>query len=724
MAERETPAEFLARMQEAEAPEAPAPEAPAAESPEEFLTRARGEEIASLEAGLEPTAPPPAPPPAQMPGGVPPPASLARELKTSAGALVSGLGQGATLGFGEEIAASLEATGTWLGDVVASAVHGTEVTAQPEEIYEQARDELRQELKEAEEANPYAYAAGELTGGIAATMVPGVGAARAAAPGVRGVGAAERLARAAKLTESAVKTARWGGGVLRGAGIAGVYGMGKSEAEELGQIIEEGRMAAGVGGLAGVALPLAFKGAEKLGKAALKGIKKQIRTETIGAATEAQKKAFGYGKERIQNLDDFLEQNKEITKVAARDADAAADIASARAYRIGEEVLTEAGPIHGRNVLKHAQDTVLKGAKKSDIAAMAGKKNPKQGVDDFFRKHPDLAEEVVNQDVAADMAQRRVDSLFAQRVNPAHDLIERVDVRGGVPMTRIMQKLGAVKRQFQKPGIDPRIAKAVDNLQEQIRAQYMGTNVRKGISHIPIREAREMTTNLQKMAFAGDPFDQAIMREMRNDVAGAVRGAMDDYLETALRKKVPFSKQTIGQALQTRGVADIKQANKDISELIGFKNTMQRKGFAAAAKPPPKAIDEKAAIKILEEQGTAAQKELATQHQRMNALREMLERQATKQAEQGIAPRLKLPGIRDIALAPITLPYRAGRMAYRGLGRFQLARQKGLVPEEALELGEHAAQKETRAIGMDPFITEDRGLTAAGVAAAQLARPR
>ena len=79
---------------------------------------------------------------------------------------VRGAAQGASLGFADEITGALR-------------------SAFSTKSYQQARDESRAAYKAAEEANPMAYFAGNVTGGLASIFVPGGGIAKAATVGGR-----------------------------------------------------------------------------------------------------------------------------------------------------------------------------------------------------------------------------------------------------------------------------------------------------------------------------------------------------------------------------------------------------------------------------------------------------------------------------------------------------------------------------------------------------------
>jgi hypothetical protein len=139
-------------------------------------------------------------------------------------ALESGLrgaAQGATFGLADEATGALEALFT-------------------DKSYEQARDESRQAYKSAEKANPNAYLAGDIAGGVATAFIPGLGVLNAG--------------KGAKLAEVAGK------GALQGA----LGGFGRSEGDAAEQL-QDTAAGALLGGATGA---VASKAGDLLGKTA------------------------------------------------------------------------------------------------------------------------------------------------------------------------------------------------------------------------------------------------------------------------------------------------------------------------------------------------------------------------------------------------------------------------------------------------------------------------
>lgn len=127
-------------------------------------------------------------------------------------ALGTGLYQGATLGFGDEIAAGVGAAANSI-----SNMFGSGTGEGFGEYYERQRDENRDYLHDADDQHAYAYNGGQILGGIAPSLV-----------GAAGATGGRLLARAA----------------LEG----GVYGAGDSEAESVSGIARDAALGAAVSG--------------------------------------------------------------------------------------------------------------------------------------------------------------------------------------------------------------------------------------------------------------------------------------------------------------------------------------------------------------------------------------------------------------------------------------------------------------------------------------------
>jgi len=111
---------------------------------------------------------------------------------TGGSSFLRGAGQGFTLGFGDEITGALE-------------------SAFSDKTYAEARDEARAKNTAAQGAHPWLYGGGQVAGGVASALVPGLGAAR---------------------------VATLGGAALRGAATGGLAALGGTDAD---LATEEGR---------------------------------------------------------------------------------------------------------------------------------------------------------------------------------------------------------------------------------------------------------------------------------------------------------------------------------------------------------------------------------------------------------------------------------------------------------------------------------------------------
>lgn len=159
--------------------------------------------------------------------------------------------QGFTLGFADEITAGVEALKDKLGGDPTPF----------EDLYAKRRGESRANYAAAKEANPNAYLVGELGGGAATALVPGLGVAK----GISG----------------AVKV-----GALAG----GLQGLGSSEADllkgEVGEAATDAALGGAVGGATGAVGGLVSKGMQALRGRAARGVATAVDDQTA-LATEA-----------------------------------------------------------------------------------------------------------------------------------------------------------------------------------------------------------------------------------------------------------------------------------------------------------------------------------------------------------------------------------------------------------------------------------------------------
>jgi hypothetical protein len=213
--------------------------------------------------------------------------------KDAVGGLAAfGLGglQGASVGFGDE----LSGVGGMLADqLLPEALAGPKLGKTWLDSYRIARDEARGLNKEAEDAHPGAYIAGNLAGGLAtAPLMP----AGAATTGIRA------LASAAKA----------------GAGLGAAAGLGSSNADltqgQIGGAAKDALLGAGVGGAAGL---VGHSVGQTIADKA-RNLSQYLREIGNEQAVSALRPTAGevkrlLRKDQLQELGDFLLRNEAVT---------------------------------------------------------------------------------------------------------------------------------------------------------------------------------------------------------------------------------------------------------------------------------------------------------------------------------------------------------------------------------------------------------------------------
>ena len=188
-------------------------------------------------------------------------------------AAITGLGQGATLGFGEEIVAGLSSPFIYGVSRLAEGLgYDTQGLADKtlREIYQEEVEKLRTGIREAQEQQPGAFLGGEIAGSIAGLgKVAKTGAGQAISSSLRKGALPQRAAKAGTL----------------GATTSALYGAGTAEE---GERLEEAQEAAITGGPLAAAFPVA--GSLLKAKPALKTAD-QIKS----LANDAYKKAAEQG---------------------------------------------------------------------------------------------------------------------------------------------------------------------------------------------------------------------------------------------------------------------------------------------------------------------------------------------------------------------------------------------------------------------------------------------
>lgn len=191
---------------------------------------------------------------------------------------IRGATQGATLGFADEIAGGVEAL--W-----------EKAKGDPTEfgkLYQQFRDESRQNFEEARKANPKTYGASEIGAGVATAFVPGL-----------------NIAKGAKLASMAGKAA----------GIGAAAGTGYSEGETAGEVLKDAAIGAALGAGTTVAAPHVGRLAGRAGEK-LKGSAERFAARAMGAERGTIKKL---GQDKVQEAGRFALDEGIISPLANTD---------------------------------------------------------------------------------------------------------------------------------------------------------------------------------------------------------------------------------------------------------------------------------------------------------------------------------------------------------------------------------------------------------------------
>jgi hypothetical protein len=273
-------------------------------------------------------------------------------------ALESGLrggAQGVSLGFADEIAGGLEALKAKLaGDATPF-----------EELYARHRDESRAKYAEAQETNPNAYLAGELGGGAATALVPGLGAARGLA-----------------------------GAVKVGAAMGAAQGLGSSEADllkgEVGQAATDAALGGVAGGAAGALGHAVSKGVGAIRNRAARGVATAVDDETARQAALVDKdiaSKLGQYRSGVQSA------SRDLEVLGRESADLPGEVgARAREFISSPEGLAVREQVAG-NKLATAPERIsemqqLRGAHAAAVEGRAGEiaRRTEEGLADPIRK--------------------------------------------------------------------------------------------------------------------------------------------------------------------------------------------------------------------------------------------------------------------------------------------------------------------------------------------------
>lgn len=210
-------------------------------------------------------------------------------------AAITGFGQGASLGFGDEIIAALSAPVIYGGSRLAEAAgFNTQGLADKSlaETYRAEQQKGQQGIEQAAEQQPAAFLGGELAGAVVGGGKMAKLAPKGLAQGMRTGGLPARMAKGAAL----------------GAGTSAVYGAGVANPDEIAQSAGESALA---GGALGAAIPVAGQ--------ILKSKPAQVTAKQIRqAASQAYKKAAQQGgvlKSKVINS--FIDEASSLTPQTA-----------------------------------------------------------------------------------------------------------------------------------------------------------------------------------------------------------------------------------------------------------------------------------------------------------------------------------------------------------------------------------------------------------------------
>lgn len=196
----------------------------------------------------------------------------------------------ASFGLGDEAGGHLEAIGSKIGLRGLGSPNLMDIRLETDdedtqtysEVQEGMRDQRRALDKQAQEQNPKSFLAGQVGGGIAASVAP-IGALKMAASVPKLARGAQALARGAQGSTAASTAARVG--ALEG----GAYGFGSSEAEELPEIALDTAKGAAFGAAGGMVVG---KGLEKISDFA--GTAKDVAKKILPDVT-SMKRGFEEG---------------------------------------------------------------------------------------------------------------------------------------------------------------------------------------------------------------------------------------------------------------------------------------------------------------------------------------------------------------------------------------------------------------------------------------------
>jgi hypothetical protein len=486
-------------------------------------------------------------------------------------ALAGGAVQGATLGFGDEIAA---VAGSIVGD-------GT---------YRELRDEARKADKDAQAGDPKAYGAGRMIGGVATMALPG-GAVNAAKP--------------------LLSLANTG----RAAAMGGAVALGESEADltkgEIGKAAWDVTKGATVGAGVNTGLGLVGKGV-RAGRQFIASAPERVAARadaeltdalTLGAPASKRDALMGpLGLEKPEvlalvrsdpRLPAALKAGDRATAAEiVQDAQAAvvtersAALAAMEQAKGGQRVKPFLDKLTARrdsllaNPTPEAQATAAKIQKQIDLVTERWVPAPKAPP----LKGNELVGKLVESADPGDKQRAGLQAVEWARVAEKHKLAkvaEDPEARS-VAIAGSLEKLGkkrdAIYDSAKKPiyvaNVTGKLREWADELRKDgmrladaanvdaMAANIMAANGRDGRRlSMPAAELRSLVSSAQENAFAGKYIDPTTSKAMQRKAANILKDLLDEHIE-----------KTAGAAAANR----LREINKEFSALITFKNAAEK----------------------------------------------------------------------------------------------------------------------------------------------------
>lgn len=518
-----------------------------------------------------------------------------------------GAGQGATLGFLDELMASLGTKGASPSQVVADPKKAIQTEKQMMKDYDQNLAEERDKFKASAEANPWTSGVAEVAGGILPGLLTGGGAA-----------AANVAKTGANLgAKAAMKSAAKEGGKL-GAKYGAASGAGYSEAEDLEGLASDVALGTGAGALGGAVLPVGIEGAKRAGKGSLDAVKallgKVPGAKTIGAG-------YKYGKQgksiSTEQLDDDLSKiaNEVLDNIKQKKADnnlsGIKDELDAMGIKVDTKeainsAIDDLEKIKAKDFLNQNDDTILTKLQEFSGRRMSEEKLMEKAIKDSIKKKTQaegLDEQAVikAEKALAKQALKKGDTLEAvdDVINPMDDL--------GMPLSTSEGQILQSKGKFTTPDGDeytkkvladttdfqPEISKTVGpDGRAIVSTKDLGTGK---INTLVGNIEKKLDVDMENMTFS----DVDILRNQLNEITklAKVKGSTNDPAmrrATDLAVKLKELSDTAAERLKGNALVDRRDTFSNIftaEDMLGIKGRLDVKGDADKFKKATKLME-------------------------------------------------------------------------------------------------------------------------------------